>query len=231
MVQSKPLKISRKRGYLKLQLGLAEALQILIGCDHTDPRGMELAKQIEGLFKRRCAEFKQEEHLNFGVYYTPAENLCYTALKKFREKYGEIENVSDKDFFTNSMHVPVWKKVSPFDKVDIESQLTGYSNAGCITYVELDASVVHNIDALEQIVDYAMDHDIPYFAINVPSDTCLTCGYQGEINDKCPMCGSKNIQQLRRVTGYLTGNYTTAFNLGKQDEVHHRVKHVGEMTQ
>jgi len=128
------------------------------------------------------------------------------------------------------MHVPVWKKMSPFDKIDIESQLTGYSNAGCITYVELDASVVNNIDALEQIVNYAMDHDIPYFAINVPSDTCLDCGFQGEINDTCPACGGHNIQQLRRVTGYLTGNYTTAFNLGKQDEVHHRVKHVGEMT-
>jgi len=212
------------------QLGLAETLQILIGCDHTTPHGMELAKRIEQLFKDRCAQFKKEYHLNFGVYYTPAENLCYTALKKFREKYGIIENVSDKDFFTNSMHVPVWKKMSPFDKIDIESQLTGYSNAGCITYVELDASVVHNIDALEQIVNYAMDHDIPYFAINVPSDTCLECGYQGEINDICPMCGSDNIQQLRRVTGYLTGNYTTAFNLGKQDEVHHRVKHVGDMT-
>ena len=211
------------------QLGLAETLQILIGCDHTTPHGMELAKRIEQLFKDRCAQFKKEYHLNFGVYYTPAENLCYTALKKFREKYGVIENVSDKDFFTNSMHVPVWKKMSPFDKIDIESQLTGYSNAGCITYVELDASVVNNIDALEQIVNYAMDHDIPYFAINVPSDTCLDCGYQGEINDTCPVCGGHNIQQLRRVTGYLTGNYTTAFNLGKQDEVHHRVKHVGDM--
>ena len=221
-----------KHGTLVIgQLGLAEALQILIGCDHTTKKGMDLAKQIEQLFKDRCAEFKKSLHLNFGVYYTPAENLCYTALKKFRDEYGVIENVSDKEFFTNSMHVPVWKKVSPFDKIDIESQLTGYSNAGCITYVELDASVVHNIDALEQIVNYAMDHDIPYFAINVPSDTCLTCGYQGEINDKCPMCGSKDIQQLRRVTGYLTGNYTTAFNYGKQDEVHHRVKHVGEMTQ
>ena len=212
------------------QLGLAETLQILIGCDHTDPRGMELAKRIEGLFKQRCAEFKKAYHLNFGVYYTPAENLCYTALKKFREKYGVMKNISDKDFFTNSMHVPVWKHMSPFDKIDIESQLTGYSNAGCITYVELDASVIHNIDALEQIVNYAMDHDIPYFAINVPSDTCLSCGFTGEINDKCPMCGSRNVQHLRRVTGYLTGDYKTAFNLGKQDEVHNRVKHVGEMT-
>lgn len=211
------------------QLGLAECLQILIGTDHTTPEGMALAKRIEQLFKTRCAEFKQEYKLNFGVYYTPAENLCYTALKKFRQKYGIIPNVSDKDFFTNSMHVPVWKHMSPFEKIDIESQLTGYSSAGCITYVELDASAVHNTKALEQIVNYAMDHDIPYFAINVPSDTCLDCGYQGEINDKCPICGSHNIQQLRRVTGYLTGNYTTAFNLGKQDEVHNRVKHVGVM--
>ena len=219
-----------KHGTLAVgQLGLAEALQILIGCDHTTPEGMKLAKRIEQLFKDRCAEFKEEYKLNFGVYYTPAENLCYTALKKFREKYGVIENVSDKDFFTNSMHVPVWKKMSPFDKIDIESQLTGYSSAGCITYVELDASVVHNLDALEQIVNYAMDKDIPYFAINVPSDTCLDCGYQSEINDTCPVCGSHNIQQLRRVTGYLTGNYTTAFNLGKQDEVHHRQRHVGIM--
>ena len=211
------------------QLGLAECLQILIGCDHTAPKGMELAKRIEQLFKDRCAEFKQEYKLNFGVYYTPAENLCYTALKKFREKYGIIKDVSDRDFFTNSMHVPVWKNMSPFEKIDIESQLTGYSSAGCITYVELDASAVHNTKALEQIVNYAMDHDIPYFAINVPSDTCLDCGYQGEINNECPMCGSHDIQQLRRVTGYLTGNYTTAFNLGKQDEVHNRVKHVGVM--
>ncbi len=213
------------------QLGLAETLQILIGCDHTEPRGMELAKRIEALFKQRCAEFKKEYHLNFGVYYTPAENLCYTALKKFREKYGVMENISDKDFFTNSMHVPVWHKLSPFDKIDIESQLTGYSNAGCITYVELDASVVHNPDALEQIVNYAMDKDIPYFAVNVPSDTCLSCGYTGEINDKCPMCGSEKVQHLRRVTGYLTGDYKTAFNFGKQDEVHHRIKHTGQMEQ
>ena len=219
-----------KHGTLAIgQLGLAEALQILIGCDHTTSEGMEVAKRIEALFKQRCAEFKEKHRLNFGVYYTPAENLCYTALKKFREKYGIIKNVSDKDFFTNSIHVPVWHAISPFDKIDIESQLTGFSSAGCITYVELDASAVHNTKALEQIVNYAMDHDIPYFAINVPSDICLDCGYQGEINDKCPMCESSNIQQLRRVTGYLTGNYTTAFNLGKQDEVHHRAKHVGVM--
>ena len=207
------------------QLGLAETLQILIGCDHTTERGMELAKRIEQLFKERCAQFKEEYKLNFGVYYTPAENLCHTAMKKFREKYGIIPNVSENDYFTNSIHVPVWKEMSAFDKIDIESQLTGYSSAGCITYVELDSTVKNNIDALETIVNYAMDKDIPYFAINVPNDTCLSCGYTDEFNDHCPECGSDNIQQLRRVTGYLTGNYKTAFNKGKQQETEMRVKH------
>lgn len=221
-----------KHGTLVIgQLGLAETLQILIGCDHTEERGMELAKRIEQLFLDRCNQFKQEEHLNFGVYYTPAENLCYTAMKKFRAKYGEIPNISDREYFTNSIHVPVWHEMSPFDKIDIESQLTGYSNAGCITYVELDTTVDKNIDALEEIVNYAMDKDIPYFAINIPNDTCLECGYTGEFNDTCPMCGSHNIQQLRRVTGYLTGNYKTAFNWGKQKETEDRVKHVGVLEQ
>lgn len=211
------------------QLGLAETLEILVGCNHTSVKGMDLAKRIEALFKQRCTEFKEEYKLNFGVYYTPAENLCYTAMKKFKDKYGIIPKVSDKEFFTNSIHVPVWEQVSPFEKIDIESQLTGYSNAGCITYIELDSSVKNNLKALEQIVNYAMDHDIPYFAVNVPNDTCLNCGYTDEFNDSCPECGSENIQQLRRVTGYLTGNYKTAFNLGKQDEVSQRVKHVGAM--
>lgn len=147
-------------------------------------------------------------------------------MKKFKQKYGEIPNVSDKDYFTNSIHVPVWKKVNVFEKIDIESQLTGYSNAGCITYIELDTGIKNNLKALEQIVNYAMDKDIPYFAVNVPNDTCLKCGYCDEFNNKCPMCGSKEIQQLRRVTGYLTGNYKTGFNLGKQQEVEMRVKHL-----
>ena len=208
------------------QLGLAETLQILIGKDHTTDEGMELAKRIEALFKKRCAEFKQEYKLNFGVYYTPAENLCYTAMKKFKAKYGEIPNVSDRDYFTNSIHVPVWHEISIFDKIDTEAQLTGYSSAGCITYVEVPSGVKNNIDALETIVNYAMDHDIPYFALNTKIDLCLDCGYQDEMNDTCPQCGSHNIQQLRRVTGYLTGDYKTAFNYGKQKETEQRVLHI-----
>ena len=226
----KTIESAMKHGTLAIgQLGLAETLQILIGTDHTTEEGMNLAKRIENLFKLRCAEFKKDKHLNFGVYYTPAENLCYTAMKKFKKQYGIIPNVSDKDFFTNSIHVPVWKHVSPYEKIDIESQLTGYSNAGCITYVELDSGVKNNLEALEQLVNYAMDKDIPYFAINVPNDTCLECGYCDEFNNKCPECGSENIQQLRRVTGYLTGNYKTAFNKGKQQEVEMRYKHSKEL--
>lgn len=228
-----------KHGTLAIgQIGLAETLQILIGCDHTTDKGMELAKKIEKLFKDRCTEFKKERYqytdslgnkheygLNFGVYFTPAENLCYTSMKKFKEKYGEIPNVSDKEFFTNSMHVPVWINMSPIEKIDIESQLTGYSSAGCITYVELDSSVKNNLQALETIVNYAMDKDIPYFAINVPNDMCNDCGYTDDINDTCPECGSHSIRRLRRVTGYLTGDYKSAFNKGKQQEVEMRVKH------
>lgn len=222
----KDIRSALKHGTLAIgQLGLAETLQILIGKDHTTEEGMNLAKRIEKLFKDRCSEFKEQYKLNFGVYFSPAENLCYTAMQKFKSRYGEIPNVSDKDFFTNSMHVPVWEKMTPFEKIDIESQLTSYSSAGCITYVELSSSVQHNLEALEEIVNYAMDKDIPYFAINVPNDMCTNCGYTDEINNVCPMCGCPNIRRLRRVTGYLTGDYTEAFNKGKQQEVEMRVKH------
>ena len=222
----KDIRSALKHGTLAVGLlGMAETLQILIGEDQTCDNGLELAKKICQLYKDRCDEFKHKYSLNFGVYFTPAENLCFTAMQRFKAKYGEIKNVSDKEFFTNSVHVPVWREVTPFEKIDIESQLDGYSSAGCIAYVELDSTVKNNLGALETIVNYAMDHDIPYFAVNVPNDTCMECGYCDEIGDTCPECGSHNIRRLRRVTGYLTGDYTTAFNLGKQQEVELRVKH------
>ena len=232
------IKSALKHGTLAIgQLGLAETLQILIGEDHGKlvrdevtneilmTPGMELAMRIEQLFKERCTEFKNEYKLNFGVYYTPAENLCYTAMKKFKAKYGEIPNVSDHEYFTNSMHVPVWHKMTPFEKIDLEAMLTKYSSAGCITYVELDASAKNNNIAIEELVNYAMDKDIPYFAINLPNDACADCGFTDDIpGDTCPMCGSKNIMRLRRVTGYLSTDYRN-FNYGKQKEVEMREKH------
>ena len=226
-ISEEGIRSALKHGTLAMgQLGLAETLQILIGTNQLTSSGMDLAKRIEQLFKTKCALYKESYKLNFGVYYTPAENLCYTAMSKFKNKYGVIKNISENDYFTNSIHVPVWEKITPFEKIDIEAQLTGYSSAGCITYVELPSTAKNNIDALENIVIYAMDNDIPYFAINTPNDTCIDCGYQDEINDKCPQCGSENIERLRRVTGYITGNYKTAFNKGKQQETEMRSKHI-----
>ena len=225
-VPEEGIRSALKHGTLAIgQLGLAETLEILIGENQTTEKGMELAKQIEQMFKDRCRLFKETYKLNFGVYFTPAENLSHTALKNFRKTYGKIPKVSDRDYFTNSIHVPVWEQISPFDKIDIESQLTGYSSAGCITYVELDGGMSNNLDALETLVNYAMDKAIPYFAINIPNDTCNDCGFTGEFNDVCPVCGSHNINHLRRVTGYLTGDYKTAFNWGKQKETEDRFRH------
>ena len=234
-VPEEGIRSALKHGTLAIgQLGLAETLQILIGCNQLDSKGLELGERIEKLFNDRCKEFKNElrkdpdgyeYYLNFGVYLTPAENLCYTAMQKFKAQYGTIPNVSDRDYFTNSTHIPVWEEVDPFTKIRIEAQLDKYSNAGCITYVEFDNSVQNNLEALETIVNYAMDCDLPYFAVNVPNDQCQDCGYTDLINDACPICGGKDIRRLRRVTGYLTGDYKTAFNRGKQQEVEQRYQH------
>ena len=233
-----------KHGTLAIgQIGLAETLQILVGCDHTEEKGMELAKKIEQLFKDKCKEYKEHYKLNFGVYYTPAENLCNTSYQKFLKKYGLIENVTaykdengelkPRGYFTNSMHVPVWKEISPFEKIDIESQLTGYSNAGCITYVEIGDNAQNNLTALEQIVDYAMEKDIPYFALNVKFSDCEKCGYSGyiEYDAPCPSCGASHeyISDYARITGYLSTK-VSHFNKGKQQEAKDRFTHVNKMT-
>ena len=227
-----------KHGTLAVgQIALAETLQILIGKDQCEDEGMELAKQIESLFAKRCDEFKEEYKLNFGVYYSPSENLCHTSFKKFVAKYGLIENVTayrdangklvERGYFTNSIHVPVWKKIDPFKKIDIESQLTGYSSAGCITYVDLDETAILNEEAVMQIVENMLDSDCPYNGINIPDNRCSDCGYNGKLTEdgKCPKCGSSNTKMMGRVTGYITGDYRSSFNLGKQMEFKDRVKH------
>ena len=223
------------------QLGLSETLQLLFGYDHTTSKGMEYAKKIEQLFLDRTSEFKKEYKLNFGVYYTPAENLCYTSFNKFRKMYPEydLEGVTYfinskgekeyKEYFTNSIHVPVYHNCDVFEKIDIESQLTGYSNAGCITYVELDSTCHNNIDAVEKIVDYAMEKDIPYFALNIPLNRCAECGepiHDEELNE-CPKCGCDKIIRLGRITGYLSTTIEH-FNKGKQKEFKDRIDHIGQ---
>jgi ribonucleoside-triphosphate reductase len=216
-----------KHGTLTIGLlGMNECAHALIDSDHYTGLGKELTDKVVSLYTAKCKEYKESLRLNFAVYYTPAENLCHTALKNFRKKYGVIPGVSDRDYFTNSIHVPVWKEMSPFEKIDIESQWANKGTGGTITYVELPSTTKNNIEALEVLVNYAMDKDIPYFAINLPIDCCEACGYQDEIGETCPKCGSDDITRLRRVTGYLTGDYKTAFNNGKVQETDQRVKNI-----
>ena len=213
-------------------IGVAEMCQAMFGKDHADgdEEVYDFALSVVKHIYDRASEASDKYNLNFGCYASPAESTCGTVIrgnrevKGLREEFGVITNVTDRDFATNSHHVPVWKEVDIFTKLQLEAPFTKYATSGCITYVELDSSIIHNETAIEQIIDYAMDLDIPYLAFNFPIDTCLDCGYQGEFNDECPICHSKNIEQLRRVTGYLSTDYKK-FNYAKQKEVMARFKH------
>ena len=216
-----------KHGTLAMgYIGIAEMCQALFGKNHAeDPKVHEFALSVVRRINEYAKDASERHDLNFSCYATPAEGLCHTAAKALRKQYGIIPNVTDKEFLTNSHHVPVWHKIGIFDKLAVEAPFCKYPTGGCITYVELDSTFVKNTRAIEQIIDYAFKElDIPYLAFNFPIDSCLDCGFQGEFNDACPECGSHNIQQLRRVTGYLTTDYRH-FNQGKQSEVEHRVKH------
>ena len=207
-------------------IGVAEMCQALFGKNHVHDADVHaFALSVVKRINEYAAEASERNNLNFSCYATPAEGLCRTALMGLRNQYGIIDNVTSHDYLTNSHHVPVWEKVSIQQKLECEAPFCKYPTGGCITYVELDSTFVKNTKAVEDIIDYAFkDLDIPYLAFNFPIDSCLDCGYQGEFNDVCPQCGSKNIQQLRRVTGYLTTDYRN-FNDGKQVEVLERVKH------
>lgn len=211
--------------------GIAEMCQALFGKDHADDEKVhEFALSVVKRISDFAAEASEKYNLNFGCYAAPIESTCGTIIsgnrevKGLREEFGIIENVTDRDWITNSHHVPVWKNVDVFTKLRLEAPFTKYPTSGCITYVELDSAIAQNPVAIEQIIDYAFSLDIPYLAFNFPIDTCLDCGYQGEFNDRCPICKSTHIEQLRRVTGYLTTDYHN-FNKAKQAEVKSRFKH------
>lgn len=216
-----------KHGTLAMgYIGIAEMCTALFGKNHAeDPEVHKFALSVVQRINEYAKDASERHDLNFSCYATPAEGLCHTAAKALRKQYGIIPGVTDREFLTNSHHVPVWQQIGIFEKLEIEAPFCKYPTGGCITYVELDSSCVNNVKAIEQIIDYAFKVlDIPYLAFNFPIDSCLDCGYQGEFNDLCPECLSKNIQQLRRVTGYLTTDYRH-FNNGKQAEVESRVRH------
>lgn len=216
-----------KHGTLAMgYIGVAEMCTALFGKNHAeDPEVHKFALKVVQRIREFANEASARHDLNFSCYATPAEGLCHTAAKALRKQYGIIPGVTDREFLTNSHHVPVWQEVDIFKKLEIEAPFCVYPTGGCITYVELDSTFMKNTKAIEQVIDYAFKElNIPYLAFNFPIDSCLDCGYQGEFNAECPECGSTNIQQLRRVTGYLTTDYRN-FNKGKQAEVKARVKH------
>ena len=207
-------------------LGMAECCIAMFGKHHGESiEAYEFALKVVRRIYDFCKEATEETEYNFGQYFTPAENLCKTARNTLALYYGEIEGVTTNKFLTNSIHIPVYYQIDAFSKITLEAPFTQYGTAGCITYVELDNASVNNLEGLERIVDFAMDLNIPYLATNFPIDTCKRCGYSSQIDgDKCPNCGSEEIERLKRVTGYITVDYRN-FNDGKIDEVHKRVKH------
>lgn len=209
-------------------IGVNELCTALFGKNFVhDEKILDFAESVVKRIHDYASEASERNDLNFSCYATPAENLCHTSAKALREQYGVIEGVTDRSYLTNSHHVPVWENISIFEKLEIENRFCSYPTGGCITYVELDSNFINNIDAIEKIIDYAFNKlDIPYLAFNFPIDSCLDCGYQGDIpvGCNCPACHSSKIERLRRVTGYLTTDYCN-FNDGKIDEVKDRIKH------
>lgn len=219
-----------KHGTLAVgQLGWAETLIALFGAHHGESdEAKEFLLEMTKRVNEFCVEASDRNNLNFAAYYTPAENLCYTAMNKLLKRFGQIRGVTDHEFLTNSIHIPVFYDIDVFDKLKEEGNFASLATGGNICYVEFDATAVHNLEAVEQIVDFAMEQNIPYFAFNFPLDECTVCGHTGEIPaEGCPECGAPDaaINRLRRVTGYITSDYRRAFNAGKQAEVHRRTKH------
>lgn len=219
-----------KHGTLAVgSLGWAETMVALFGKHHGESKeAEEFLLEMTTRINKFCAEASDRNNLNFSMYYTPAENLCYTAMNKLVKRFGAIEGVTDHEFLTNSIHIPVYYDIDVFDKLKEEAKFAKLATGGNIVYVEFDATAVHNLEAVEQVVDFAMDQDIPYFAFNFPLDECTVCGHSSEIPaEGCPECGAPDeaINRLRRVTGYITSDYRRAFNAGKQAEVQQRVKH------
>lgn len=207
-------------------LGMAECCNAMFGKHHGESlEAYNFALSIVKRINDFCKKTTEETEYNFGLYFSPAENLSKTAVQTLKLYYGAIEGVTDRKYLTNSIHIPVWYQLDAYSKLVLEAPFTQYGTSGCITYVELDNSAIHNPKGVEQLIDFAMSLNIPYLAINFPINTCENGHTFNTDDDVCPICGSQEIEKLKRVTGYITGNYKTAFNEGKQQEAEQRVVH------
>lgn len=222
-----------KDGYSTISLGyigLYEVTKLMTGKSHTEPGGEEFALRVMNRLRKACDTWKEETGLGFGLYGTPAESLCYRFARIDQERFGTIEDVTDKGYYTNSYHVDVREKIDAFSKFRFESQFQTISSGGAISYVEIP-NMRHNLEALEEIVRFIYDN-IQYAEFNTKSDYCHVCDYDGEImiNDdnewECPQCGNKDHSKMnvtRRTCGYLGENF---WNIGKTKEIKARVLHL-----
>ena len=212
-------------------IGLAETLICLTGKHHGESQkswdlGYAIVKHMREFFDKKAQEYK----LNFSLIATPAEGLSGRFVKIDKKKYGIIPGVTDKDYYTNSFHIPVYYNISAFDKIDKEAPFHALTNGGHISYIELDGDTSCNLDAFEKIIRHMKEAGIGYGAINHPIDRDPICGYNGIIGDTCPHCGRKEedgyvgFERIRRITGYLVGTLDR-FNNGKRAEERERVKH------
>jgi len=222
-----------KDGYSTISLGyigLYEVTKLMTGKSHTEPEGEEFALRVMNRLRKACDTWKEETGLGFGLYGTPAESLCYRFARIDQERFGTIEDVTDKGYYTNSYHVDVREKIDAFSKFRFESQFQTISSGGAISYVEIP-NMRHNLEALEEIVRFIYDN-IQYAEFNTKSDYCHVCGFDGEIiiNDdlewECPQCHNKDRNRMnvtRRTCGYLGENF---WNVGKTKEINARVLHL-----
>jgi ribonucleoside-triphosphate reductase len=211
-------------------IGLAECLKALIGEHHGESEdAQKLGLEIIGHMRKRMDEASQKYQLNFSVIATPAEGLSGRFVKIDKKRYGIIPGVTDRDYYTNSFHVPVYFPISAFKKLAIEGKYHALTNAGHISYVELDGDPLKNLEAFEQVVRCMKESGIGYGSINHPVDRDPVCGYTGIIDNECPSCGrtegdDEGFERIRRITGYLVGT-VDRFNNAKSAEVRERVKH------
>ncbi len=231
--KGEPIDKLLKNGYSTLSLGyigIYETSILMTGQSHTSEQGKEFALKLMHFLRNTCERWKTITGLGFGLYGTPAESLCYRFAKIDRERFGDIPNVTDKGYYTNSYHVDVREKVDAFEKLAFESQFQDISSGGAISYVEIP-NMMKNLDALEELVKFMYDN-IQYAEFNTKSDYCMACGFEGEIiinedNEwECPNCGCKNhylLSVTRRTCGYLGSNF---FNEGKTREIKARVLHL-----
>ena len=212
-------------------IGLAEALKALLGVHHGESEiAQNLGLDIIVHMRKRIDDLSAETHLNFSLLATPAEGLSGRFVRMDRERFGSIEGVTDREYYTNSFHIPVYYPISAYKKIQLEAPYHELTNAGHITYIELDGDPSTNLDAFEKVIRYMKAQGIGYGSINHPVDRDPVCGYNGIIGDTCPKCGRSEtdgeygFQRIRRITGYLVGTLDR-FNNAKRAEVRDRVKH------